>query len=185
VADSPTTPVSHPGTTPHPTATGTATAAGAGADPSATDTGGDQGGTPPSAAADEQSLGDSTPTDTSLFSLERGSAAVDGVQYDDALRTGACYGGADGYDGYAEYNLGKAYRTLDVVIGLDDNSPNAGMTFTVLADGKRIFRERATVGKPFHPRFDVSGVLRLRVEWVSDSGGSCPVGVLGDPTLIP
>ncbi|CAG7608536.1 protein kinase domain-containing protein [Actinacidiphila bryophytorum] len=123
------------------------------------------------------SLTDLTPTDQSLFPLERGTAAVDGVQHKDVLHTTDCYGGS------VEYNLGKQYAKLDVVIGLDDNSPNAGMTFTVLADGKRIFHDQATVGPPFHPVFDVSGVLRLRIEWEAVSESSCGIGVLADPTL--
>ncbi|MFI0897852.1 protein kinase [Streptomyces sp. NPDC020983] len=147
--------------------------------------GGGGDGTTDPAAADGASLADLTPTDESTFSLERGTAAVDGVQYPDSLTSSYCYRDASGLDGYAEYNLGKKYTTLDVVIGLDDNSPNTGETFTVVADGKRIFRDRATVGKPFHKGFDVSGVLRLRVEWVSDDDGNCPTAVLGDPTLIP
>lgn len=147
-----------------------------------TDAGGGTGGrdTP-----DPALLADLTPTDESTFSLERNGAAVDGVQYPDSLTTTYCYRDTTGVDGYSEYNLGKKYTTLDVVLGLDDNSQNVGETFTVLADGKRIFRDRATVGKPFHEKFDVSGVLRLRVEWVSDDEGDCGITVLGDPTLIP
>lgn len=125
------------------------------------------------------SLTDLTPTDESLFTLERGTASVDGVAHKDVLRTADCYGG------YVEYNLGKRYTKLDVVIGLDDDSPNAGLTFTVLADGKRIFHDQATVGAPFHPVFNVSDVLRLRIEWGPDSQSSCGVGVLADPTLTP
>ncbi|WUH90731.1 protein kinase [Streptomyces sp. NBC_00433] len=124
-----------------------------------------------------KSLTDLTPTDESLFTLESGTAAVNGVRYKDVLRTSDCYGG------YVEYNLGKSYAKLTTVIGLDDNSPNAGMTFTVLADGKRIFHDRAVVGPPFHPVFDVSGVLRLRIEWGPDSDSACGIGVLADPTL--
>lgn len=142
-------------------------------------------GSDPGDGADTVSLADLTPTDASIFSLERNAAAVDGMQYQDSLTSAYCYRDASGLDGFGEYNLGKKYTTLDVVLGLDDNSPNTGDTFTVIADGKRIFRDRATVGKPFHKKFDVSGVLRLRVEWVSDDEGNCPTTVLGDPTLIP
>jgi serine/threonine protein kinase len=187
-ADSSTSPSSHGAPAPGTSAGGTAAtdsggSSGGGAGDSSGDSsgGGSGGGT----AAGGDSLADHTPTDKSLFSLERGTASVDGVQYDDALKTTECYGATATYDGFAEYNLGKSYRKLDVVIGLDDNSPNTGMTFSVFADGRRVFRDRTTVGHPFHPSFDVSGVLRLRVEWASDDQSTCPVGVLGDPTLTP
>ncbi|MGW5354937.1 protein kinase domain-containing protein [Streptomyces sp. NPDC004031] len=169
------TPTSAPATTPADAPTDSTDSGGG-------DTGGDA---PDPSGADQTSLADLTPTDQSLFPVERKTAAVDGVQYQDSLTASYCYRDAAGLDGFVEYNLGKKYRTLDVVLGLDDNSPNTGETFTVFADGKRIFRDHATVGKPFHPKFDVSGVLRLRVEWVSDDEGNCPTAVLGDPTLIP
>ncbi|WP_031523250.1 protein kinase domain-containing protein [Streptomyces sp. NRRL F-5123] len=167
------------------TATGTPTGAPTDAGGGGSGTGDSGGDTSDPSAADEVSLADLTPTDESIFSLERKAAAVDGVQYQDSLTSSYCYRDASGLDGFGEYNLGKKYATLDVVLGLDDNSPNTGDTFTVIADGKRIFRDRATVGKPFHKKFDVSGVLRLRVEWVSDDELNCPTTVLGDPTLIP
>lgn len=34
------------------------------------------------------------------------------------------------------------------------------------------------------PVFDVSGVLRLRIEWGSDDPLQCGEGVIADPTLI-
>ncbi|WP_333767176.1 protein kinase domain-containing protein [Streptomyces sp. IBSBF 2435] len=137
------------------------------------------GAAPPAGSAARGSLADHTPTDESYETVERGTAAINGVQYDDVLHTTDCD------NGYAEYNLGKLYKKLDVVVGMDDNSPNVGMTFTMWADGRRVFRERATVGPPFHPVLNVSGVLRLRLEWASDNGLDCGVGVFADPTLIP
>nr|WSX76602.1 protein kinase [Streptomyces sp. NBC_00899] len=167
------------GPTTGPTATTTAPDAG-GATGTGTDGGTGTDAPTDSGAPSGEPLTDHTPTDNSLFTLEHGTAAVNGVQYTDVLRTTNCYGG------YVEYNLGKSYAKLDVVIGLDDNSPNAGLTFKVLADNKRIFQNLATVGKPFHPVFDVSGVLRLRIEWDADeSQSTCGIGVLADPTLIP
>jgi hypothetical protein len=153
---------------------------------SAGDTSGSTAGDQGDAPAGETSLADLKPTDESLFTLERGTASVDGVRYDDALKTTYCYGATAGYDGFAEYNLGRSYKKLTFTVGLDDNSPDTGKTFTVLADGKRLFRQRVTVGHPAQPSLDVSGVLRLRVEWLSDDqDSSCPIGVLGNPTLTP
>lgn len=132
-----------------------------------------------SAAPSGEPLTEQTPTDNSLFTPEQGTAAIDGVQYTDVLHTTNCYGG------YVGYPIGKNGTKFDVVIGLGDNSPHAGLTFTVLADDTRIFHNVATVGKPFHPVFVVSGVLRLRIEGDADESRSTwGIGVLADPTLI-
>jgi serine/threonine protein kinase len=159
-------------------ATSTAQNAASGApsgDPTAT------GSTPtgPSTATPGQgdSLTEIDPADSSYFGLESGAAAVNGVTYDDALRTTDCDGG------YAEYNLGRTYATFDVVLGLDDNSKNLPMTITVLADGVRLTHDRVGVGQSFHRVLKVQGALRLRIEWASDSDSVCGVGVLAVPTL--
>jgi len=66
---------------------------------------------------------------------------------------------------------------------MDDNSKDLPMTFTVTADGTRLVYDRVGLGTPYHRVLNVSGALRLRIEWSSDSDSECGVGVLASPTL--
>ncbi|MBM9503843.1 protein kinase domain-containing protein [Actinacidiphila acididurans] len=136
------------------------------------------GATPTMSAGQREMLGSETPADDNS-SLTTQNAEVNGKQYYDALVTEDCYGG------YAEYNLGRQWSTFSVTAGVDDSGKNLPVEFTILADGNQLFHQQVTLGNPVQKTFDVSGALRLRVEWaVNDNGDGCATGVLGDPTLV-
>ncbi|MEU3550632.1 helix-turn-helix domain-containing protein [Streptomyces longwoodensis] len=90
-------------------------------------------------------------------------------------------------DGFSEYNLDRAWKKLTMVAGVSDTSPNDAAEITVSLDGKVLFKERVSVGKPAHPSLDVANGLRLRITFKGadpDSHG-CDLGnvVIGNPTL--
>jgi hypothetical protein len=128
---------------------------------------------------DTDSLTTMQSVDSSYYGLETGTAEVSGKQYDDVLRTSDQECDA----GYVEYNLGRGYRTFDVLLGLDDNRKDLPMTFTVTVDNSRLAHDRVSLGNPLHRVLNVSGALRLRIDWSSDSDSDCGVGVLANPKL--
>ncbi|WP_225846413.1 protein kinase [Streptomyces sp. HPF1205] len=114
-------------------------------------------------------------------SFETQNAAVNGTQYYNALVTNTCFGGS----GYTEYNLGRNWSEFKVTLGLDDNGKNLPVLVTVKADGNQLFQKQLTLGKPYQEDFNVSGALRLRVEWAAnDNGDGCGTAVLANPTLV-
>ena len=126
-----------------------------------------------------ESLTTETPADDNdSFTTE--NAEVNGKQYYDALVTDYCDGG------YVEYNLGRHWTDFNVLLGVDDNARDLPVMFTISADGNQLFHSQVTLGKPTQKSFDVSGALRLRVQWEaqSDSDDNCGTGVLADPTLV-
>jgi serine/threonine protein kinase len=151
-----------------PTTDGTQTT-----DPSATDTPSDPGTMRP---GDTEALTLETPVDMGYW--ETGTAEVDGKQYYDVLRTTYCDGG------YAEYNLGRHWKTFKTTLGVDDNGKDAPVLITVTADGNQLLREQVQLGHPITRDLDISGALRLRVDWAVDGDGECGTGVLADPTLV-
>ncbi|MCM2425984.1 protein kinase domain-containing protein [Streptomyces sp. RKAG337] len=110
-------------------------------------------------------------------SLETGTATIDAKVYTDVLRTKGCSGG------YAEYYLGRAWKSMSTVVGLDDYGKNGPVTFTFTADGKRVSFQQLLLGVAKPVTMDVSGALRLRIEWKQNDTDVCGVGVLASPTL--
>lgn len=128
---------------------------------------------------DTEALTTETPADgDDTFSTQ--NAEVNGKQYYDALVTEYCAGG------YVEYNLGRHWTNFNALLGVDDNAHDMPVMFTISADGNQLFHSQVTLGKPVQKSFDVSGALRLRVQWeaTSDADDNCGTGVLADPTLV-
>lgn len=125
-----------------------------------------------------EALTTETPADLG-GTLEKANAEVSGQQYYDALVTSDCYGG------YAEYNLGFHWSTFKAVIGVDDSKKDLPVEFTISADGQQLFHSQVTLGHPVRLSRNVSGKLRLHIQWaVNDTGEGCGTGVLADPTLV-
>ena len=86
-----------------------------------------------------------------------------------------------------EYNLSRGYRKLVATVGLDDNSPDDSlvMQLEIFADGRKVSATKVVYGKPIPLTVDVTGVLRLRVQWQPVAGG-CRTDalVLGDGRLL-
>jgi hypothetical protein len=86
----------------------------------------------------------------------------------------------------AEYNLGRHWHTFTATVGLRDDSPTGGtLTFEVVIDGTREYRETIRLGESQAVRLDVSGALRLKltVTYTGHDAGNVYYGSWGDAGL--
>lgn len=95
--------------------------------------------------------------------VDTGSEEVSGQNYDRSVSLRIDKSSIPEND--AEYNLGRHWRTMQVVIGLRDDSPTGCRAqFEVFADGKSINSTTLGLGRSQNLNFDVSNVLRLKIE---------------------
>jgi serine/threonine protein kinase len=75
--------------------------------------------------------------------------------------------GQCGAQQYVEYDLGKAYRQLVASAGIDDSGSSSAVTGTleIFTDGRQVSTTSISYGQTYPIKVDLSGVLRLRVEW--------------------
>jgi serine/threonine protein kinase len=96
----------------------------------------------------------------------------------------SCYG-----QDAVEYNLSRGYRRLVATPGIEDNAEDSSlqMQLEVFADGRRVSVHRIRYGTPANLTIDVTGVLRLKVQW-QPVGGDPSCGsdllVLGEARLL-
>jgi serine/threonine-protein kinase len=90
-----------------------------------------------------------------------------------------------------EYNISKGFRRFTATAGIDDNAVDSSLKvqLEIFADGREIFNQPVPYGTPVPVDLDISGVLRLRIQWESVSGNrnSCCGGnylVLGTAELL-
>ncbi|MFI6412944.1 NPCBM/NEW2 domain-containing protein [Streptomyces sp. NPDC050585] len=86
----------------------------------------------------------------------------------------------------AEYNLGRHWHTFTATVGLRDDSPTGGtLTFEVVIDGTREYRETIRLGESRAVRLDVSDALRLKltVTYTGHDAGNVYYGSWGDAGL--
>jgi serine/threonine-protein kinase len=88
-----------------------------------------------------------------------------------------------------EYNLSRGYRKLVATAGLDDNGRDDSlqMLLEIFADGRRVSATKVQYGKPTPLTVDVTGVLRVKVQWQPVGGSTgCDTDelVLGDGRLL-
>ena len=98
-------------------------------------------------------------------------ATMNGVSYTHALSaaTPSCVSTPPSF----QYDLGRDYRQLTTTVGVSDDSPSdAIVLFEVLVDGRNVFSQTATLGKPVAVKVDVTGGLRLEID-ATQTGGSC------------
>ncbi|GAA4531315.1 hypothetical protein GCM10023160_33590 [Brachybacterium paraconglomeratum] len=107
-------------------------------------------------------------------------AHVDGDTYPRSIVSGGWYD-----DGFGEWNLGRGYREVAALVGRSDDATGAGETIQVDAylDGRNVWSERVQVGNPAEMRIDVTGGLRLRIEFTSLDEERAHL-VLGDIHLL-
>ncbi|MEU1994007.1 NPCBM/NEW2 domain-containing protein [Nocardia gamkensis] len=76
-----------------------------------------------------------------------------------------------------EYNLGRSYREFESVVGVLDDAVDAGQTgyFQVFLDGEAQPEVEVTYGEPVKIRYDVTGVLRLRLVAYRPDAPSSPM----------
>ncbi|MGW0751539.1 protein kinase domain-containing protein [Streptomyces sp. NPDC002587] len=109
--------------------------------------------------------------------FEVGSAKLNTKEYGAAL-LGSCYYGAT-----VEYDVNRAWSTLEFTAGVDDGSTMEQARVTVSVDDKpALFSEQVHLGKPVTKSLDIKGALRLRLkvdEGCRDSGNA----VIAAPVL--
>ncbi|MFI1648847.1 protein kinase [Streptomyces avidinii] len=106
-----------------------------------------------------------------------GSAKLNTKEYGAAL-IGSCYYGAT-----VEYDVNRAWSTLEFTAGIDDGSTMESARVTISVDDKpAIFSEAVHLGKPVTKSLDIKGALRLRLkveEGCKDTGSA----VIAAPVL--
>ena len=109
--------------------------------------------------------------------FEVGSAKLNTKEYGAAL-LGSCYYGAT-----VEYDVNRAWSTLEFTVGVDDGSTMEQARVTISVDDKpALFSEAVHLGKPVTKSLDIKGALRLRLkveEGCRDSGNA----VIAAPVL--
>ncbi|MFF1411855.1 protein kinase [Streptomyces sp. NPDC058289] len=86
------------------------------------------------------------------------------------------------YDAYADFDLNRAWKTLEFTAGIDDGSENEKGRVSISLDGQpAAFSELVQLGKPITHTVDVSGALRLRIK--VDKGCDNGTVVIAAPVL--
>jgi len=90
-----------------------------------------------------------------------------------------------------EYNIAKGFRRFTATAGIDDNAGDSSlkMQLEIFADGREVFNKPVPYGAPVPVDLDISGVLRLRIQWEAVSGNRSASGnysylVLGTAELL-
>ncbi|MFJ7267856.1 protein kinase [Streptomyces sp. NPDC099050] len=139
----------------------------ASADPTASDSAPESSATP-SGSTSPSAPG--VPKDTNVADLtllssvgqdndfEVGSAKLNTREYGAAL-LGSCYYGAT-----AEYDVNRAWSTLEFTAGMDDGSTMEQARISISVDDQpALFSEVVHLGKPVTKSLDIKGALRLRL----------------------
>ncbi|MFE0604612.1 protein kinase [Streptomyces sp. NPDC058892] len=91
--------------------------------------------------------------------FEVGSAKLNTTEYGAAL-LGSCY-----YSAAIEYDVNRAWSTLEFTAGIDDGSTVEQARLTISVDDKpAVFSELVHLGKPVTKSLDIKGALRLRIK---------------------
>ncbi|MFF4423557.1 protein kinase [Streptomyces sp. NPDC001549] len=138
------------------------------ADPTASEAspGGSAGPEGSSSPGGPGSVKDSNVADLTVLSsvgavrhFEVGSAKLNTKEYGAAL-LGSCYYGAT-----IEYDVNRAWSTLEFTVGVDDGSTMEQARVTISVDDKpALFSEAVHLGKPVTKSLDIKGALRLRLK---------------------
>ncbi len=116
--------------------------------------------------ADPGSVKDSNVADLTVLSsvgsadnFEVGSAKLNTKEYGATL-LGSCYYGAA-----VEYDVNRAWKTLEFTAGIDDGSTVEQARLTISVDDKpALFSELVHLGKPVTKSLNIEGALRLRIK---------------------
>ncbi|MFJ8014286.1 serine/threonine protein kinase [Streptomyces sp. NPDC096339] len=83
-----------------------------------------------------------------------------------------------------EFNLNRAWSTLEFTAGIDDTSPvESGRISVAIDDKPALFNEEVRLGKPVTKTLQVKDALRLRIRVEDTCGSNEGYVVLGAPTL--
>ncbi|MFE1267689.1 protein kinase [Streptomyces sp. NPDC058758] len=115
----------------------------------------DPGSVPDSKQADLTSL---TPIDTLDGFTVTSSATLNAKDYGSAFVAGCSN------ESYMEFNLGRAWETLEFTAGIDDDSPTEEARISISVDDQPApFAQAVSLGKPVFKSMSVKGALRLRI----------------------
>ncbi|MFD6364237.1 protein kinase [Streptomyces roseolus] len=115
----------------------------------------DPGSVPDSKQADLTSL---TPVDGLDGFTVTSSATLNAKDYGSAFVAGC----SD--ESYMEFNLGRAWETLEFTAGIDDDSPTEEARISISVDDQPApFAQAVSLGKPVAKSISVKGALRLRI----------------------
>ncbi|MFE6909195.1 protein kinase domain-containing protein [Streptomyces erythrochromogenes] len=156
-ASAPQAPATAPSASASPSADPSADGSGSGASPTP------EGSSSPHAPGEVK---DSNVADLTVLSwvggvdnFEVGSAKLNTTEYGAAL-LGSCYYGAA-----IEYDVNRAWSTLEFTAGIDDGSTVEQARLTISVDDKpAVFSELVHLGKPVTKSLDIKGALRLRIK---------------------
>jgi hypothetical protein len=114
-------------------------------------------------------------------SLFNGTPQVSGKFYPNSIYLALNPGPAS-----VEYNLGRQWRTLDMTVGLsDDSTENQNVQFQLRADGRMIYTHTFALGQSRHVTINVTNVLRLELDATLVSNYAGPVNaVWGSAELL-
>ncbi|MFF9343075.1 MULTISPECIES: serine/threonine protein kinase [unclassified Streptomyces] len=115
----------------------------------------DPGSVPDSKQADLTSL---TPIDTLDGFTVTSAATLNAKDYGSAFVAGCSN------ESYMEFNLGRAWETLEFTAGIDDDSPTEEARISISVDDQPApFAQAVSLGKPVFKSMSVKGALRLRI----------------------
>ncbi|HEY4458005.1 MAG TPA: protein kinase [Pseudonocardiaceae bacterium] len=68
---------------------------------------------------------------------------------------------------YVEYDIGKDYRQFVASVGIGDQASDSSIpaSLTIFTDGRQVSTTAISYGQMYPIKVDLSGVLRLKIEW--------------------
>ncbi|MGW7610080.1 NPCBM/NEW2 domain-containing protein [Streptomyces sp. NPDC054766] len=120
---------------------------------------------------------------TSSGGVDTGAADINGKGFARSVTLSA---NAAGPVSFAEYHLGRQWRTFSATVGLRDDSPTGGsLTFEIVVDGSKKYGNRIPLGKSQEVNVDVTHALRMKltITYTGQDSGSYYYGSWGDAKL--
>jgi len=121
---------------------------------------------------------------TAFDLLEYEPRKVNGVEHNDGVHFGACFGSYQVDPAFADFKLDGQYAELQATVAIGDMTPSpfsAELEFR--ADDVVVGTTRVAIGSPKKIRVPLQGATRLRVLFTPLEGGACEGAVLVSPVL--
>ncbi|MFJ1974087.1 NPCBM/NEW2 domain-containing protein [Streptomyces sp. NPDC087903] len=136
----------------------------------------------PSSASQDRYLSELEPL-TSSAGVDTNSAEINGRGF---AQTVTLTANAAGPVSFAEYNLGRKWRTFSATVGLRDDSPTSGsLNFEVSVDGRQTYKKEILLGESRSINIGVENALRLKltITYTGQDSGNSYYGSWGDAKL--
>jgi|GEM_PF-6711468 len=112
-----------------------------------------------------ENLSDLIPLEDEQWNIDTGN--LDGKSHPDSFIEGLCPPAVTRTT--QSYYIKRAYRRFQVLAGIDDTSQEkAPMIFTLIGDGRTLYRRTISMGKPQKINVKIEGVLRLELRVDTD-----------------